>query len=142
MLQTSRQKRLFQGNKSMVVYPFIFELNIFTLPSDITAEEQYLNSKQLMNLGVKDSSSSEAMSSLILLNSLGAKITPTFHRGVTHILCHLRQEILVWHHGISESAFTDLKHGNFLNQKLLALNQLDPIDVTLVSPEWIRRQWG
>jgi len=146
-LQTPRQKQFSRGNgkgseRSMILYPDFFKVGDFglTRKSSVTkagSPEESLRWEEVS----EECSMGEVASSLLLVKAMGAHVTPHLYHGVTHILCDLNQDMLHWNSSISISAFGDSKRGEVLHQRLLDMEELQSVDITLVSLDWVRGQW-
>ena len=135
---SAHDQRCYLGN-GMVLYPDIFPDNKFgfsrkkdTMKEDATPR---------WNDVQPDFKQSEISSTLLLAKAMGAQASPHLHDGVTHILCDLKVETLEWNSRISVNAFQNIKRGELLHQRLLQMDESDPLHITLVSPEWVQSQW-
>lgn len=129
----------------MVVYPDLFQEDDFG----------FMNARDALEDQMRDLASSrwknikkvhlmnDISSVLPLLAAMGAHTTPHLHSGVTHVLCHLKSsEPQIWRPGASNDIFSDQNRAAFINSRLLALTEVwQDMDVTLVSPAWVRKQW-
>jgi len=74
-----------------------------------------------------------------LAEAMGAHVTPHLYGDVTHILCEMKDNIILpWSTHISKAAFTDIDRGTALQSRLLLLHLQN---ITFVSPAWIRQHW-
>lgn len=89
-----------------------------------------------------DNIQSEVASALPLAMAMGAKISMHLHENLSHILCNLVCDSLHWHPRISMNVFHDCNHGSILHEKLKEMHdEGNTVDITLVSPGWIRNKW-
>lgn len=118
-----------EASPRMVLYP-----DIYNSPS----EDDEVNAFSAIR-------SSRIASVLPLARVMGAFVCPELHRGVTHVLCDLKEglEEIKFDDSVPDTVFSDIASGRKL---LKTLEELDDscydFDVSLVSPSWVRkRKW-
>ncbi len=141
MLQTLREASLFGTNSEVpvILYPDFYPLGQFGL--SLASENEGCCPSIHWEKVSEECSVGEVASSLLLALSVGTHVTNNLHNGVTHILCDLLEPTLKWHSKISIRAFRDSNRGSLLIRRLLEMEkQLNALNITLISPEWIRKK--
>lgn len=126
----------------MVLFPDVFNIGDFgSLKNEIVTEDQDKFSARWKNVSAMESLSSKA-SALQLAKAMGAQVTSHLHNSVTHILTELKDiNMLKWNHFVSDEVYCNSQRGSFINSRLLQLEKSYDINITLISPSWIREQW-
>ncbi len=135
---STRDQRCNQGN-GILLYPDIFPDNKFGFSKMKDAWEEDVSPR--WGDVQPDCAQNEISSALLLAKAMGAQASPHLHDGITHILCDLKVETLKWSSGISINAFQNTKRGQHIHQRLLQMEESNPLHITLVSPDWVQSQW-
>jgi hypothetical protein len=80
-------------------------------------------------------------SSFLLFKATGLQTTFSLNTEVTHILCNIFCDFLLWEPNISIKIFADERRGAALMKKISFMKKEKEHDILLVSPAWIRKQW-
>lgn len=145
ILETPRSKILRidgESQKCAILYPDIFDdLGLSRLSDAIEATDDTQSPR--WDDVPQEHAIGEIAASLLLARAIGSKVSPHFHNNVTHVLCDLiNTEFVIWNPSISISAFRDVERGKLIHQRLLLLNDVEDVEIVLISPEWLHRQWS
>ncbi len=126
----------------MVIYPDVFPVQKFN-EVDLNNCENTAKSKYMYKTSdiCTECEYSEVVASLSLVKAMGAKLSSTLHRKVTHILCNITCDSIQWSCFLCQDIFLDINRGSALMETLIDMDEVWPLQVTLVSPDWIRKNW-
>ena len=134
----------------VIMYPDMFGSD-YGLMEEAAALKDINGVEKSDRWGIVDSSDETGAlaSALPLASAMGAQITPHLHLGITHVLVDIKHEQVRWKPGLKLSIFKNKEAGKALSYRLEELDDEEAFDdrpgkpdVTLVSPEWVRKEWS
>jgi ATP-dependent DNA ligase len=123
---------------AIVIYPDVFNSDFGVRDSRIDLDE--VKSGEVQNRWkLVAADSGPVASCLPLARAMGAQVTPHLHDGVTHVLCELAKDRVLWNE-CDGNWFAHVERGREICARLGAMHK-GQSKVVFVSPDWVRRHW-